>query len=150
MSIKLTKHKSFTESMFPSFNSFSEAIYEGNEPAGLGHRHISGGICDCWSCKWGGGESFQGELLFGDFKLNKKLTVYIAYDVLWIVDIRHSCKCDVWEYSSNPEKLKMNNLQEKFIHQLEPDKIDEILNIDIDCKFWKMVQRKAKELYVPN
>ena len=96
--IKLTKHNSFADSLFPSFPNFTEAMYEGNKPAGKGHEHIEGGYCDRWSCKWGGGESYKGRLLNADFKPNYKITIYICGDVLWITDLRHSGKTDVWEY----------------------------------------------------
>lgn len=148
--IKLTKHNSFADSLFPSFPNFTEAMYEGNKPAGKGHEHIEGGYCDRWSCKWGGGESYKGRLLNADFKPNYKITIYICGDVLWITDLRHSGKTDVWEYSSDPERLHMTNVNPSRIHELEREKIEELLDMDIDCEFWRIVQLRAKEIYVSN
>ena len=133
--------------LFPSMENYTDEMYLGNEPCGKGHEHIDGGYCDRWSCKYGSGESYKGELINADFRINEKITIYIVGSILWIVDFRHAGKSDVWEYSSDPKTIHMNNISSKRIHELEPDKIEKILNTDIDCEFWKMVSNRAKTIY---
>lgn len=133
--------------VFEAFPNFTEAMYAGNEPCGKGHEHVEGGFCDRWSTQFGGGESYKGRLIHANFSLNQKITVYIVGSTLWIVDIRHSGKSDVWEYTSDPDKIRTNNIHPSRIHPLEPERIEKILNTNIDCVFWRMVQSRAKEIY---
>ena len=122
-------------------------MWSESKPIGKGHEHINGGYCDRWSCKHGSGESYNGELINGDYKINDKITVFIIGSALWIVDNRYSGKSDVWEYSSEPHSIGMTNIAQERIHALEPDKIETILNKDFDCELWKMIQKRAKEIY---
>ncbi len=139
--------RELTSVLFPSFVNYTDEMYLGNEPCGKVRDHLNGGYRNRWSCKWGDGESYKGELINANFSINEKIRIYIIGSVLWIVDHRHAGKNDVWEYSSDPEKIRMHNKHPKLIHELEPDKIEKILNTKIDCKFWEMVQSRAKEIY---
>ena len=137
--------RKITSELFPSFVKYTDEMYLGNAPRGKGHEHVNGGYCDRWSCKYGGGESYNGELIHASFSINHKVNVYICGSVLWITDIRYSGKTDVWEYSSNPKSLSMP--VSSCVHKLEDDKIEMIFNTNIDCEFWKMVQKRAKAIY---
>lgn len=136
-----------TGKLFPSgaFHGFTDEKYLGNAPVGKGRQTVSGRYLDRWHTKWGGGESLDGEIWFGDFSLDDKRTIYIVGDVLTICDIRYAGKADFWEYSS---RGKADKELRRFAHNLEKDRIGKILNWNgADCEFWKMFQRKAKELY---
>ena len=132
--------------LFPSFPNYTQAMYEGDEPAGKGHKHINGGYCERWASKYGGGESYAGEIIDANFSINTKTTIYIVGSHLWIVEQRYSGKSDVWEYT-NDGYMKVILLHPLRIHEMETDKIEKILNTKIDCLFWTMVQKRAKQLY---
>ena len=139
--------KEFLMSVFPNY---TEAMYEGNEPVGNGHKMLDGGESDRWSCKYGGGETYNGKILHADFSVNSKITIHIARDHLWIVDIRYAGKPDFWEYTNTEDEGFPGApcCNERSRHALEAEKIDKILNTKIDnCIFWDIVQRRAKELY---
>ena len=133
--------------VFDTFPNFTNSMYDGNEPCGKGQEYVDGGYCDRWTTRFGGGESYKGYLIHANFSLNQKITIYIVGDVLWIVDFRHFGKSDVWEYTSDPSKSHMTNITPSRIHTLESEKIEKILNTDIDCAFWRMVQSRSKEIY---
>lgn len=135
--------------LFPSFPNYTKAMYEGNEPCSKGHKLTSGEFADRWDCMYGGGETADNEIIHASFSINRKITIHICGDSLWIVDLRYYGKSDVWEYSNNGN-LKMPLgacCNAKSIHQLEPEKIEKILSEEYDCKFWRLVQKRAKELY---
>ena len=46
--------------------------------------------------------------------------------------------------------IDMTNVNPSRIHELEREKIEELLDMDIDCEFWRIVQLRAKEIYVSN
>jgi hypothetical protein len=133
-----------TKPPFEGFPNFTWEMYDGNAPAGKGHGvYGTDDFFDRWSCKYGGGETYKGRINHADFNINYKINIYICGDTLWITDIRYSDKSDVWEYSNKNDRTKRYNH-----HELEPEKIEKILNTKIDnCKFWDMVQARAKELY---
>lgn len=139
--------KEFLCSVFPNYTA---EMYDGNSPSGKGHQLVCGGYSDRWQTKYGGGESVNGDILFCEFNVNKKITIFITGNHLWIVDLRYSGKADFWEYTNIPG-LGMPGEPcccERSRHALEADKIREILNTKIEnCLFWNMVQAKAKELY---
>lgn len=124
-----------------------ENILLGNEPAGKA-LHLTRG--ERWITRWGSGESMDDEMVFCRFDVNKKITIYIAGTHLWIVDFRNDGKSDFWEYS-NDRYFKMPGspcFGEKRRHQLEPERIEKILNTKIpNNRYWDMVQKKAIELY---
>lgn len=139
--------KDFLVSTFPNFKA---EMYEGNIPCGKGHKMVDGGESDRWTTKYGGGETYNGEILNASFSLNHKITIYIVGKHLWIMDIRYAGKPDFWEYT-NIEGMGFPGspcCNERSRHSLEPEKIEQILNTKIEnCKFWDMVQARAKELY---
>lgn len=132
-----------------TFPNYTKEMWEGNIPAGKGHERVDGGFMDRWSCKYGGGESYQDIINNAEFSINYKITIYIVGSSLWIVDIRYAGKPDFWEYFNSDLKMPGSPCcSESSRHTLEPDKIEKILNTKIEnCKFWDMVQKRAKELY---
>jgi hypothetical protein len=132
-----------------TFPNYTREMYEGNTPSCKGHERVNGGFMDKWSCKYGGGESYQDIIDNAEFSINYKITIYIVGSSLWIVDIRYAGKTDFWEYFNNDLKMPGGCCcSESSRHTLEPDKIEKILNTKIEnCKFWDMVQKRAKELY---
>lgn len=106
--------------------------------------------CECnWITAWGGGKlTPEGEIIHASFSLNEKVTIYIIGKILRIVDIRHKGKADIWEYASC-EDFRMRSLFHKY-HELEPEKIEEYLNAEGTSNFWKLIQKKAKEIYEKN
>lgn len=139
--------KDFWTSVFPNF---TEAMYDGNTPCGVGHQMVDGGESDRWSTRYGGGETYNGKVLNASFSLSTKITIYITGNHLWIMDIRYAGKPDFWEFT-NIEGIGFPGspcCDERSRHSLEPDKIEKILNTKIEnCKFWNIVQARAKELY---
>ncbi len=132
----------FLNSISPGY---TRAMYEGNEPAGIGHELIGGGHSDRWATKWGGGESVDGVIQHCSFNLNRKVTIYIVGNMLRIVDLRHDGKTDVWLYA-NSSWVSPTYFRQ---HELEPARIERYLNTKIPgCKFWDMVQKRAKDLYL--
>lgn len=127
---------------------YTIAMYEGNEPVGKGHEHINGGFCERWECKWGGGETYKGEIVNCDFYINSKVSIHITSDSLWITDIRYSGKPDTWEFCVNHSGspgLPCRNPRN--IHLMEWDKLIGYLNTRIpECKLWDKVQAKAFEI----
>lgn len=136
--------------LFPSFPNYTQDMYEGNAPCGKGQQVLDGNESDRWVCMYGSGESYNGEIIHIRFNLNQKISIYIIGNHLWIVDLRYSGKNDFWEYT-NIEGLGYPGspcCAKQSRHSLEPEKIEKILNTKIEnCKFWDMVQARAKELY---
>lgn len=133
--------------LMPSFPNYTTEMLEGNAPCGKGHALVSGGYADRWECKWGSAETKGEEILNADFSLNAKVTVYIIGDILYILDLRRTGRTDIWEYSNSNYKYPKGLISESHRHQLEPERIEKILNTEIDCKLWRMVQKRARELY---
>lgn len=139
--------REFLKSVFPNF---TDEMYDCNAPCGKGHEMIDGGVSDRWSTKYGNMESYNGEILHAEFSINHKITIYITGNHLWIMDIRYAGKTDFWEYTNIEGRGFPGSpcCSERSRHTLEPEKIESILNTKIEnCKFWKMVQARAKELY---
>ena len=132
---------------FPSFPNFTKEMYDGNAPCRKGYRMIDGGESDSWTTKYGDGETYKGEIINAKFNINQKITIYITGNHLWIMDLRYSGKNDFWEYTNIKGRGAICS-NESLQHSLEPDKIEKILNTKIEnCKFWDIVQARAKELY---
>ena len=135
--------------MFPSFPNYTEQMYEGNEPCGKGHELIEGGFADRWECKWGSAETNGNRIIHASFSINQKINIFIIESTLWITDFRYEGKSDVWEYSNN-DNIRFPGspcLYKRRRHELEKDKIEKILNTNIPCKLWELVQQRSKELY---
>lgn len=129
---------------------FSGEAYDGNIPSATGHTMVDGGTSDIWSTKYGGGETYNGKILHASFSLNAKVNIFICDNYLWIMDIRYVGKSDFWEFTNIKGEGFPGNpcCCERSRHSLEPEKIEQILNTKIKgCKFWDMVQARAKELY---
>lgn len=136
--------RDFLCSVFPNFNG---EMYDGNIPCGKGHTMVDGGRSDRWSTQYGGGETYNGKILHASFSLNHKVSIFICGNTLHILDIRYSGKFDFWEYTNN-SNMKQVTTNERYRHRLESEKIEQILNTKIkNCKFWDLVQERAKELY---
>lgn len=121
---------------------YTRAMYDGNEPYRTGHKRQDGTYNSAWSTKYGDGETYNGEVVRFTFHLDKKRSIFICGDYLRIVDIRYSGKPDKWVYQSSGAIPK-----EGREHPLEQDRIDEMLNANIDCAAWRMVRDKAREIY---
>jgi len=132
---------------YESFPNYTDAMYAGEEPCRKKPDFLNGGYRDVWTTQYGVGESYEGRLLSARFHLNAKISVCIIGSVLWITDYRYSGKTDVWEYTSDPDRIRTILVHPSRIHTLESDRIEKILNTDIDCTFWHMVQSRAKEIY---
>lgn len=130
----------------PNYAKEVEA-WEGRIPQCKGYMLVGGDQADKWSCKWGGGETTpNGDVLYADFNISDKLQIYICGNTLCITDIRYSGPT-TWYYC-NDGKLNLSHKKKKNIRELEPERIEKILNTKIlNCKFWDLVQRRAKELY---
>lgn len=139
--------RKFTSDLYPLFVNYTDEMYFGNEPCGKGHEHVNGGFCDRWSCKYGCGESYNGELIDADFIINSKIKIFICGTTLKITDIRYAGKTDVWEWTNNPSLYGVC-ISPSCVHELEHEKIESILNMKFNCKFWDMVQKRAKEIYI--
>jgi len=143
----IKEKEDWLKSVFPNWK---DGMYAGNIPAGKGHQRVLGGYFDRWETAYGGGESYDNEINVASFSVNRKVTIDIVGSSLFILDIRYAGKTDFWEYS-NDEKCNMPGYpccRESSRHKLEAEKIENILNTKIpDCKFWDIVQKKAKELY---
>lgn len=123
---------------------YAEPIWAGNEPACKGHERVDGGVNDKWVCQYGGGETHDGVIDFAEFALNHKVSIYIHGDYIKFVDIRYSGKFDKWVWENQNKLYTIGGNT----HELEPEKIEKILDSKFDnCKFWDMVQARAKELY---
>ena len=140
--------KDWLTSTFPWYTA---EMWEGNEPEGEGYNMVDGGKSERWKTKYGGGETYKEQILCAEFNINQEITIFITDDCLWIMDNRYSGKSDFWEYV-NIEGHGFPGFPcctENHRHRLEPEKIEKILNTKIDnCKFWDMVQQRAKELYL--
>ena len=137
----------FLKSVFPNYR---DGMYEGNLPAGKGHERVEGGWFDRWATRWGGGESFDGILSYAWFSPTTKITIFIDDDMLTISDMRHAGKPDIWEYTNRAgQRVSIRwSIAQAHYHQLEPERIEAILNTKIpDCRFWDMVNARARELY---
>lgn len=123
----------------------AEDVYEGNVPCGKGHELVGGGYAELWQCKYGGGETDKGKVLFARFYINHKISIFIINDHIKITDIRYSGKSEVWEYT-NDGYLNNTCLNPKNVHKLEQENIRDILNKKYDCEFWRIIQKRAKEM----
>lgn len=123
-------------------NRYSQAMYDGNEPYRMGHKRKDGTYNAAWSTKYGGGETYNGEIVNFSFHLDKKRSIFICGDYLRMVDIRYSGKPDTWVYQSSDLIPK-----EGREHPLEQDRIAEMLNVNIDAEAWRMVRDKARAIY---
>ena len=135
---------------FESFPNFTDEMYLGNEPCGKGHEMVSGGYADRWTTEFGGGETYKGEIQFFSINIDRKISLFICGDTLYILDIRHDGKTDFWEYSNNGNGLMPGSpcCSESSRHTLEPDHIEKIINTKREnSKIWDMVMRRARELY---
>lgn len=130
------------------FPNWKPGMLDGNLPAGKGHELLSGGYSDRWETKWGGGESVNGQIQNASFHLNHKVSINIIGNQLQIHDIRHDGKTDIWVYANTPSWDMRWSIHPSHYHELEPERIEKYLNTEIpNCKFWDMVQTRAKELY---
>lgn len=128
---------------------FASDEYAGNVPR-VGNPMLDGGTSERWETKYGGGESYNGKILHASFNLNAKISIFICRDLLWIVDVRYAGKPDFWEFFNiQGEGMPLGACcSERSRHDLEPEKIEKILDTKIEnCRFWDMVQARAKELY---
>jgi len=143
----LPANRQITGILFPSFVTYTDDMYLGNVLADKGGKYLKkdGSIIDSdrWDCKYGKGESVDGHICMASVNISKKINIFIYDDSLWIYDIRHDGKSDIWEFRND------KNIEETaYKHKLESDKIERILNTKFpNCKFWDMVQSRAKELY---
>ena len=105
-----------------------------------------GVLVERYNGKYGGGCVRDGKIDIARFYISRKISIFICRDLLHISDIRYAGKHDVWEYSSDPAITFVENIKNR--HELETDKIEKILNSTFEnCKFWKLVQARAKEIY---
>lgn len=143
--------REITKDLFPSFINYTDEMYLGNKPCGKGHNYLLNGnviASDRWETKYGGGETIGDKIKICNFHINEKISIYITYGVLNIVDTRYSGKTDQWLYCSNPSKGRIFGCSESNLHQLEDEKIEKILNVSIpNCKFWSIVKGQAKYIY---
>ena len=132
--------KDFLTTIFPHY---TPKMYDGDAPCGIGHELITGGYADRWECRYGGGETNGGVILHANFSIDDKITIFIVDERLRIVDIRYSGKPDVFTY----QNYKSTNQLYSCEHPLETERIDKILSKNFDCEFWRMVQKRAIQLY---
>lgn len=132
------------------FETYTADMWNGNEPSCKGSYWFSNDewiIAEKWECRYGGGETINDQIVQCNFWINRKIGIHIARNHIWIVDNRYTGRTDFWEYS-DCEAFKMPGwpcFSEVHRHQLEPEKIGQILNTKIEnCKFWNLVQAKAK------
>lgn len=135
--------KDFLCSAFPNY---TEQMYEGDHPAGSGHELTCGGYADRWECWYGCGETSGDSVLIATVYINHKISVFICGDILQIIDIRFSGKPDVWGYDSRGN-FDLPCTRSKNIHQLEREKIEKILAMEIPGRFWQMVRNRALQIY---
>lgn len=124
-------------------------MYEGNEPSRKGAELVSGGYADVWSCMYGGGLFDGEEIIYASFSQNQNVNIYIFGDCLWITKFMFSGKYAILEYS-NKQSVKMPTgvcFAKSRISKLEHESIEQILSKRYDCRFWQLVQRRARELY---
>lgn len=135
----------FLASVFPNHKP---EMYDGNMPAGKGHESVNGGYTDRWETKYGGGETYNGDISYATFCVDKEASIYIAGDCLQITVNKRNSQQDIWEYTNTPSYNLAWTVLPKHYHELEPEQIEKILDTKIEnCKFWDMVQARAKELY---
>ena len=142
--------RSVTGKLFPAFKNYTDEMYFGNAPAGIGHKMLSGGYSDRWETKYGSGETYNGKILHFSLKIGYKISVFICGDSLYILDIRYSGKSDIWEYSNDGKCIMPGGicLSDSHRHDLETEAIEKILNTKVDnCKVWDMAMKRARELY---
>lgn len=134
-----------TYSVFPNY---TRDMYDGNAPAGEGHKMIDGGVADRWEFKYGNAETYNGKILYAFFTISSKVSISIIRDSLWVLDKRYLGKSDFWEHCVNHDGMPGPPcISEKCRHKLEREKLEKYLNSKIDnCKMWDMVQQRAKEL----
>lgn len=134
---------------YGSFPNYTREMYDGNEPAGDGCKMVDGGTAERWVTRYGGGQTYNGEILYFCFSLNSKVTIYIIGDTLNIVDLWRSA--DIHSrcyYNGGKSGRIVPSFNERLIHPLDPELIEKYLNTKIpDCKIWDMVQKRAKELF---
>ena len=136
------------------FDTYTEDMWNGNKPSCKGDDWLINGkpvTADKWECRYGGGETINDQIMQCNFWINHKIGIQIAHNHLYIIDIRYTGRSDFWEYSDD-KAMKMPGppcfSEIRVRHQLEPEKIEGILNTKIkNCKFWELVQARAKELY---
>ena len=144
------KNRDVSESPFCSFSSFTQEMYNGDEPCGVGHQLVSGGYADRWTVWFGNGETARGNVLFASINQGRKISIFICGNVLHLLDIRYSGKTDFWEYSSDGGNVMPGApcCDERSRHKLEPEKIEAILNAEAsDSVFYKLVMARAREIY---
>lgn len=129
--------------------NYTWAMYYGNEPAGKGHELVCGGFADRWDCRYGDAETNGDEILHASFNINRKVTLYLNHNSMYMIDIRYAGKPDFWELCVNscgmPGPPCCSEISR---HKLEPEKIEEYLNKEFpNCKLWAMIKKRAKELY---
>ncbi len=135
--------KDFRMSLNPKY---TEQMYNGDQPAGIGHGLPGGGYADRWDCWYGCGETSGDSVLNASVKINHKISVFVCGDLLQIIDIRHSGKHDVWGYDSRGE-FTLPATSRSSLHSLEHEKIERIRATELPGRFWWMVQNRALEIY---
>ena len=127
-------------------DTIPDEVWSGNEPEGISGCSVDGYPVIRWHCKYGGGYTINGRINKFNFAINKKVSIFIFCDTLWILDCRYSCDYRRWVYSNNEKFPRSDN---EF--PLEADLIEKYLNTEIpNCKAWDMVQARAWELYGNN
>jgi len=122
---------------FPMFLGFTYDMWDGNEPTAS--KNVNGAIENKWITKYGDGLSYGDDLNYGVFNVHYPITIYIRGDLLEITKLNHS----------NPRCYSSKGYSFVFKHTLmEHEEIERILNTSIpNCKYWDIVQSKAKRLY---
>ena len=132
------------ECLIEVFPNFTIEMYEGNIPSCKGHEHINGGYTDKWSTRYGGGESYNGEIICCNFAVSKTTTIHIAGESLHIFK---NLQNKTVEYTNDGISIKGLLLN---VYEMDTNEVEKIINMNFDCEFWKMVQKKAKQLYNSN
>lgn len=125
------------------FPHYTEQMWDGDLPAGVGHKLPSGGYADRWSCRYGDGETSGDSVLWGSVNLSTNISVFVCGDHLEITDIRAS---GVWGYDSRGEFDLPGTLPQN-IHQLDREKVEKILATEFPGRFWQLVRTRALQIY---
>lgn len=134
--------KDFLISVFPNY---TKAMYEGNEPCGLGHQRESGGYNDRWETKYGGGETYGNIIDYAEFHFDANMSLSIVGGECHLLVILANSKFK--EYASSPAMRHLCSSEKQRI-QLSEEEIERLLNKQIpNCRFWDIVQQNAKEIY---
>lgn len=128
-----------------SFPNFTEEMWAGNEPCGKGHEHVNGGYTDHWIFFKGAAETYNGEIDWADFSVDRRTSISIVGDT---VNICYNGRdFDFYNYCNKSTGRiwgTMNNCHRK---DMELEEAERILNKKFpNCKIWDMVQLRAKEL----